>query len=185
MSSAKPSAARVSARAVAGLALLSVALGGCREEPSPGYVRLGGQAPPINGAPASRTLLVVFWATWCPPCRAETPSLRALAERPPASLSVVVLSQDRDMDAVRSFFGGDAPAAFHLRLDPGQRVAHSFSVNVLPAAVLVVDGRLVARVVGGQAWDSAGIRRLLERLISESVRDGLSSARRVVCVSSG
>lgn len=185
MSVARPFAARVMVLAVAGLALASMMLGGCREEPAPGYVRLGGQAPPIAGAPAGRAVLVVFWATWCPPCRAETPGLRALADRPPASLSVVVLSQDRDMTAVRSFFGADPPAAFHLRLDPGGRVAHSFSVDILPAAVLVVDGRLVARVVGGQTWDSAGMRRLLERLISEPARDGISSARRVVCVASG
>ncbi|MBL8114583.1 MAG: TlpA family protein disulfide reductase [Acidobacteria bacterium] len=166
MSGTERFAASVKAVVIAGLALLCLSLGSCREDPAPGYVRLSGEAPEIDGAPAGRALLVVFWASWCPPCRSETPSLRALAERPPAALTVVVLSQDADLNTVRSFFGSEPPEAFHLRLDPGARVAHSFQVDELPAAVLVVEGRLAARFTGGQAWDSRAMRRLLERLVS-------------------
>nr|BDT33370.1 TlpA family protein disulfide reductase [Myxococcus sp. MH1] len=148
--------------------LLSSPLTACRTEPPPpSYLRVEGPAPRLAEVPDSRALLVVFWATWCPPCRAETPQLVSLAEAPPDALRVVVFSHDTDAKAVETFFEGPHPAALHLRLDEGHQVARAFGVDTLPQSVLVVDGRLVARFSGPRAWDSRAMRRLLEKLIRE------------------
>jgi thioredoxin-like negative regulator of GroEL len=147
--------------------LLAWCLAGCRDTPPPGYIRLGGVAPPIANAPAS-SLLVSFWATWCPPCRQETADLLALAGHAPGGLRVVVVSQDTDMDTVERFLGARPHAALHLRLDPGRVLADAFGVQTLPASILVVDGRLVARFDGAREWGSASTRALIERLIAEA-----------------
>lgn len=137
------------------------------EEPARPYVRLDGLAPPIADAPAARALLVTFWAAWCLPCREETPELRALANRPPAEIAVVVASHDENMAKVESFLGGSPEPALHLRIDEGRELAKAMNVETLPASVLVVDGRMVARFDGRRRWNSAPERELLRKLVDE------------------
>ncbi|QDE83439.1 TlpA family protein disulfide reductase [Myxococcus xanthus] len=139
----------------------------CKSEPPPAFVRLQGTAPTVADVPPSRALLIVFWASWCPPCRQETPQLVALAKAPPEDLQVVVFSHDETPQAVESFFKGPPPAPLHLRLDVDKRAGDAFGVNLLPVSVLLVDGRQVARFSGPREWDSSAMRRLLERLIRE------------------
>jgi cytochrome c biogenesis protein CcmG/thiol:disulfide interchange protein DsbE len=147
--------------------LLLLLAPGCRTEPPPSYVRIEGTAPALRDVPPSKAVLVVFWASWCPPCRAETPELLELAAQPPEELRGVVYSHDTDMRAVRDFLGEPPPGGLHLRLDEGRAVAHAFGVDSLPTSILVVDGRLAARFPGPRDWSSRAMRRLLERLIRE------------------
>ncbi len=141
---------------------------GCKREAPPSYLRIGGAAPALADVPASRAYLVMFWAAWCPPCRAETPSLRALAARPPEGLTVIVFSHDPEMAAVERFLGGAPEPALHLRLDADRQAARSFGVDQLPTSLLVVGGRLVARFEGTRDWDSRGMRELLQKLVRET-----------------
>lgn len=151
---------------VAALILL-VVLSGCRTEPPPSYIRLDGAAPALTDAPTSHALLVVFWASWCPPCREETPGLLELAENPPEELRVIVFSHDEHMQAVKAFLRGLPSPGLHLRLDEDHAVARSFGVDTLPTSILVVDGRLIARFSGPRDWNSQAMRRLLEKLSRE------------------
>lgn len=146
------------------LFLFLMVMPGCRTEPPPSYLRVEGPAPALPGVPTSRATLVVFWASWCAPCREETPELRALAKAPPEGLAVVVFSHDTSMKAVEDFLGGPAEAALHLRLDEGEAAARAFGVDRLPASFLVVEGHLVARFQGPREWNSRAMRRLLEKL---------------------
>lgn len=148
--------------------LLAFALAAaCHDNRPLSYIRLAGQAPTISDVPAAPALLVVFWATWCPPCRAETPDLRALAANPPKDLRVVFVSQDITDAAVEDFFNGPPDAALHLRLDPDRKLFNAFRVDTLPASFLTVDGQLRARFMGSRHWDGRDMRALLERLIAE------------------
>jgi thioredoxin-like negative regulator of GroEL len=113
-------------------------------------------------------VLVVFWATWCPPCREELPALLALARNPPAAVSFVTFGEDRDEAPVREFFAGATPSELGFVHDRGGQAVKAFGVDVLPAAFLVVDGRLVARFSGPRDWSSRGMRRLLAKLASEA-----------------
>ncbi|WP_241757943.1 TlpA family protein disulfide reductase [Myxococcus landrumensis] len=146
-------------------------LAGCRTESTPSYIRLSGTAPTLKDAPTSRAVLVTFWATWCPPCRKETPSLVELAEKPPEGLSVMVFSHDTDMAAVETFLRGPPVPALHLRLDEDLAASRAFGVETLPTAILVVDGQQVARFSGSKDWSSSSMRRLLEKLSHEQHSD--------------
>jgi cytochrome c biogenesis protein CcmG/thiol:disulfide interchange protein DsbE len=109
-------------------------------------------------------VLVVFWATWCPPCREELPALRALARQPPRGVTVLTLGEDEPEEAIRAFFRGDPPPELGYRRDLDRRYATAFGVDALPTAILVKDGRLVARFEGPRDWGAPGMRRLLEKL---------------------
>jgi cytochrome c biogenesis protein CcmG/thiol:disulfide interchange protein DsbE len=139
---------------------------GCAEPALPHYVRLEGRAPAVEGIPDGAAL-VVFWASWCPPCLEELPSLLALAKAPPPGIAVVTFGEDEDEAPVRAHFGGMPPRELGYRPDAGQRVATAYGVDALPAAYFVVDGRLVAYFAGPRDWDAAGMRRLLAKLSRE------------------
>jgi thiol-disulfide isomerase/thioredoxin len=146
-----------------------LALLGCSEPAPPPYTRLDDMAPAIEGLPSGPTLLV-FWATWCPPCREELPSLRALARALPPGVAIVTYGEDDEEAPVREFFQGEPPPELRYRRDVGRHVATALGVDNLPAAFLLADGRLLARFDGSRSWNSLGMRRLLARLSEERRR---------------
>jgi cytochrome c biogenesis protein CcmG/thiol:disulfide interchange protein DsbE len=141
----------------------------CRSDDPPGYMRVSGPAPVVVEVPASGAALVVFWASWCAPCVEEAPGLAKLASDSPDGLRVVLFSHDESLAPAQASFAG--ARALELHEDPARSVSGAFGVERLPASFLVVNSRLVARFDGPRDWASAGMRRLLERLLDEPVRD--------------
>ena len=72
-----------------------------------------------------KVVLLNFWATWCPPCRLEMPSLEALHRQlGPRGLAVLAVASRDNAGDVRSFFNEHRPSLPAL-LDPG---AHAYGV---------------------------------------------------------
>src|SRR5438094_694732 len=72
-----------------------------------------------------KVVLVTFWTSWCPPCRAEEPSLRELATMfSRDSFQLVAVSADDGWDAVDKFFAGRKPP-YSVALDRGAIVSRS------------------------------------------------------------
>ena len=99
-----------------------------------------------------------FWATWCPPCREELPSLLAFASS--TDTDVLAVSVDPEWSAVRSFVGDDE--LDHVYLASSDSVLDSFGVDELPQT-LVIDpaGTMRLHFRGPQAWGSSAIRDLV------------------------
>ncbi|MEJ2010448.1 MAG: TlpA disulfide reductase family protein [Acidobacteriota bacterium] len=92
-----------------------------------------------------KVVLVNFWATWCPPCRKETPDLESLYKRFKGQGFVVLGISDQAKSKVQPFarkFGVTYP----LLLDPGRKVNKLFSVEGIPVSfVYNRQGKLVAQ----------------------------------------
>lgn len=98
-------------------------------------------------------VLVNFWATWCPPCVAETPSLVALWQRmEPRGLRMVGVSVDTDESALRRFVASQGILYPTVR-DPGGSTAHRFGTFKYPETYLIDrSGQIVRRWVGALDW---------------------------------
>lgn len=130
------------------------------------------ELPLLNGgayllADKSMPCLVNFWATWCPPCRAEMASLNRLykdyAER---GMGVFAVSVDEDTHLVREFVR-QVKLDLPVLLDPGGRVfVQGFGVDAFPTSFLVNRQARVGGVwVGERNWDAADIRASIDQLI--------------------
>lgn len=160
-------------RGIAAAVLAIAGVGaGCTSDSDPAYLRVRGPAPAIRDAPPTRALLVTFWASWCEPCRFETPDLLDLAARPPEGMGIVTFSHDEGLAEVEEFLGGSPAPQLHLRLDSDRAAARAFGVDSLPTTFLLVDGQLAARFNGPRHWNSSEMRRLLGRLLGPTAAAG-------------
>jgi thiol-disulfide isomerase/thioredoxin len=150
-------------------------------------------APPIEltaldgskvslAAARGQVVFVNFWATWCPPCRDEMPSMvslgQDLASRYPGQFKMIAVTVDEDLDAVRSYFTSPPfsgpPGTLAIAHDADQSVTRSyyaqargFAPDIKFPETYIVDkaGRLVAYVVGPRDWSDPAARAFLEALI--------------------
>jgi thiol-disulfide isomerase/thioredoxin len=122
-----------------------------------------------------RVLVLNVWATWCPPCRREMPSLQRLSESTDRSHIVVVgLTVDRDSQLAREFVL-QSRITFPNFVDADMKIANgSLGVVGFPETFVVgTDGKLAARVAGARDWDAPDTVRTLEAL-SRGERAGLN-----------
>lgn len=99
-----------------------------------------------------RPTLVHFWATWCPPCRAELPGLLALPASHP--VDVVAVALDREWAVVDRFLGGRRPATVFL--GDSAEVERALGVRTLPVTYLLgPGGQLRLRFDGARDWTDA------------------------------
>jgi len=113
-----------------------------------------------------RVVLVNFWATWCEPCRAEMPSMQALADRlgPDKLVVVGVNYQEPEMRIQR--FLTTMPVKFTLLLDRDGAAAKAWTRRIFPTSVLVgPDGRARTVVTGEFDWASEAAEKLVRDLL--------------------
>jgi thiol-disulfide isomerase/thioredoxin len=103
-----------------------------------------------------QVVLLNFWATWCPPCVAEMPSLERLHRAlGPEGLVVVTVSADEDEEELREFVGRYG-LSLPVLLDPGGlTAAAAYRTTGYPETfVLDRQGRLLRHYVGPAEWDT-------------------------------
>lgn len=111
-----------------------------------------------------RTVLLAFWATWCPACVAEMPALARLqAEMGGDDVAVIAVAEDeRGVTAAISFLRRGNLGALPAYADPGHRLGEAFGQEWLPTTIVIdPSGREVARAVGEMDWDAPSVRRTL------------------------
>jgi peroxiredoxin len=114
-----------------------------------------------------KVVVLNFWATWCPPCVEEMPSLERLHRAlGPEGLAVVTVSADEDEAALRAFVTRRG-LTLPVLADPGGRVAAgAFRTTGYPETFLLDrEGRIVRHVVGPTEWDSPQMLAELRRLL--------------------
>lgn len=101
-----------------------------------------------------RPVILNFWATWCPPCRAEMPSMqRAHETLVKEGIVLIAVNVGDDIDSIDEFLAV-LPVTFPLPLDRDGQVAARYPMRGLPTTFVIdPNGRIVLRAVGEQRWD--------------------------------
>ncbi|WP_284155308.1 TlpA family protein disulfide reductase [Sulfuricystis multivorans] len=111
-----------------------------------------------------RVVLINFWATWCPPCRKEFPSLSRVRKLfKPAEFEVIAVNVGEDPDSAFSFAGiTDFPVVF----DRDSKTMAAWAVKGLPTTFLVDrNGQIAYRATGGREFDDPDIVATIKQLL--------------------
>jgi len=102
-----------------------------------------------------KVVVINFWATWCPPCRREMPSLnRAAAWLKKYDVEMLAINSGERPGRVEKFLQKQ-PMDFPVLLDPDSRVSSDWEATRLPITYVVdQQGRLVFRALGSREWDA-------------------------------
>jgi peroxiredoxin len=123
---------------------------------------------------------VVFlnvWATWCPPCRMEMPSMETLYRRLKGrDFVMLAVSQDEDGSASVQPYVEQAGLTFPVLVDPKGVVSRQFGVTGYPET-FVIDrqGRVIEHTIGPENWETEQSYRYFVRLLQSDA--GASQAR--------
>ena len=97
-------------------------------------------------------VILNFWATWCPPCRAEMPALERVHQRY-ASQGLIVLAVNataQDSEESVSRFLDEVDISFQVLLDPGSTTLSSYQVQSLPTTYFIDrQGTIQDVILGG------------------------------------
>lgn len=107
-----------------------------------------------------------FWATWCEPCRAEMPSLEALALRHRADGLVVLAVNFRESESTIRHFLERTPIGLPILLDPQGAVTRAWTPGVFPTTVLIDrSGQPRRTIVGEFDWNGGLARSWMTELL--------------------
>src|SRR3712207_299763 len=113
-----------------------------------------------------KLLVLNFWATWCPPCIAELPSLNRFAqEYSKEGIVVLGISVDKNEQVYRSFMKQN-PLSFETARDPDAEIPAEYGTFKWPETYIInKDGKVVEKLIADQDWLNpqlvAAIRRHL------------------------
>ncbi len=142
-----------------------------------------GQAAPVGmlidssgrpipfGSKIRPVTLVHFWATWCPPCITEIPSILRLADdyAPDHDFALLMIAVADDIEKAGTFLGDRLDEAL---FDHDWKLSHGYGTEKVPETHLVVNGKVVESFIGATDWSRPEIRTRLEAALAEVRGEG-------------
>jgi cytochrome c biogenesis protein CcmG, thiol:disulfide interchange protein DsbE len=145
-----------------------------------GEAGVAGKAAPefsftLDGKPATladlrgKIVVLNFWATWCPPCLEETPSLNHLQSQIAALGGVVLGISVDDNQAAYEKFLRDQHVIFPTFRDTSASINVRYGTTVFPETYIIGrDGRMLRKIIGPQDWDSDELLGYLRSLLAQA-----------------
>jgi len=144
---------------------------------APGTISEGDQITNLNlpdlqdamqTLPKGEVILLNFWATWCPPCRKEIPSMVKLHKKLSAQgLRIVAVSVDKNRDDLERFVK-EHQMPFMVLHDADSTAARQYGVFRFPETFLIDrQGKVRHRLVGEVEWMSEPMIQIVTQMLEE------------------
>jgi peroxiredoxin len=113
-----------------------------------------------------KVVFLNFWATWCPPCRQEMPSMETLYQKfKGQGLEIFAVDCMEEAGDVSAFMRRNK-LNFPAALDVSGRVNGQYGVEAIPTTyILDRSGKIIIRVVGSLDWNNPKIIAAFETLL--------------------
>lgn len=113
----------------------------------------------------NKVSIVNIWATWCPPCLAEMPSLQELYNEYGDKVDFYFVASDKEEKVIKFLAkeGYELPVYFYHGIIPS-----SLETNSLPTTYLLdKKGKIIINKKGSADWNSKSVKKLLDKILSE------------------
>ncbi|MBG6142337.1 thiol-disulfide isomerase/thioredoxin [Labrenzia sp. EL_142] len=111
-----------------------------------------------------KTVVVSFWATWCPPCRKEMPTLARLGQQLGTDdYAVLAVNIGDRQDKIEAFLGEIEHDGMSILLDNDKEMPAKWFLRGLPVTYIIdPQGKVALGAIGERVWDApemvSGIR---------------------------
>jgi peroxiredoxin len=149
--------------------------GGCTQGPGTGNPAPDFSIPSMDGSTVAladyqgKVLVLNFWASWCPPCRKELPSLQSLYKKLKdredfAFLAISCDEEIKDVAEILEKRNVEIPVAY----DPDRKIAFLYGVYKFPETFFIdKKGTIRHKFVGPREWTDLDLVRTLEGMLAE------------------
>lgn len=116
-----------------------------------------------------KVVFINIWATWCPPCREEMPSMQKLYDRLQGQdFEILAISIDTEGAKVVGPFMREYGLTFPALLDPESKVGRLYKITGVPESFIVnKKGIIVRKIIGPLDWSSQSSFSFFDRLLKE------------------
>lgn len=114
-----------------------------------------------------KVVIVNFWATWCPPCRAEMPSMDTLYQtfKDDGLVLLAINVEEGSRELVQNFLQKSA-YTFPILLDAETEVQQRYGVYQLPQSFIIdPKGLVVKKIIGAVDWTKGDLYSLLHFMV--------------------
>ncbi|MDR2552944.1 MAG: redoxin domain-containing protein [Treponema sp.] len=115
-----------------------------------------------------KAVILNFWATWCPPCRAEMPAMEALYRRfKSQGLEMLAVNCGEETLLVENFIKNNN-YSFPVPLDRQREVSGRYGISAIPSTyILDRDGKIILRITGSVNWEDSRLNAAIDTLLKD------------------
>jgi len=128
---------------------------------------LEGKTVRLSELRGKKVVLINFWATWCPPCRLEMPTMQQIySEYKSKGFEILAVNIERDANEEIQDFVKELRLTFPVLLDPDMKVTRKYRLIGLPVSMLIDrQGIIRSKDIGYHDWTNKESRKLVESLL--------------------
>ena len=158
--------AQVSAEAASALRAANISVSAQRTDPRDFTLPFLSGGSAALSAYRGKVVILNFWATWCPPCRAEMPSMETLYQRfKDQGLEILAVDSGEEILTVRQFIRRNG-YTFPVMLDRDSRVSDTYGIQAIPTTyILDREGKIIGSIVGSLSWDNPRVIAAIDALL--------------------
>ena len=113
-----------------------------------------------------KVVFVNFWATWCPPCREELPSMQALYQSMPREKFEMLSILNNDDPVMAQALVDKMGGTFPVLDDPDTYIGNIYGLTGIPETFIIdPQGVLREKFIGPRPWNSPAARNMLRRYL--------------------